>query len=87
MEGYSMQNKFQPMLLLTVNNSIGNKKNHFTIEALCQLFNKNSNYSNVEKYALDTIKTEATEEEISWFSKDYHIPLSTLKHVLSTDLY
>lgn len=86
-EGYSMQNKFQPMLLLTVNNSIGNKKNHFTIEALCQLFNKNSNYSNVEKYALDTIKTEATEEEISWFSKDYHIPLSTLKHVLSTDLY
>jgi len=82
-----MQNKFQPMLLLTVNNSIGNKKNHLTVEALCQLFNKNSNYSNVEKYALDTIKTEATEEEISWFSKDYHIPLSTLKHVLSTDLY
>ena len=82
-----MQNKFQPMLLLTVNNSIGNKEDHLTIKSLCQLFSKNSGFSNVEKYALDTIKTEATEEEISWFSQDYHIPLSKLKHVLSTDLY
>ena len=82
-----MQNKFQPMLLLTVNNSIGNKKNHLTIESLCQLFNKSSNYSNLEKYALDTIKTEATQEELSWFSNDYHIPLLKLKNVLSTDLY
>jgi len=82
-----MQNKFQPMLLLTVNNSIGNKKNHLTIESLCQLFSKSSNFSNVEKYALDTIKTEATPQELSWFSNDYHIPLSKLKHVLSTDLY
>jgi len=75
------------MLLLTVNNSIGNKKNHLTIESLCQLFSKSSNFSNVEKYALDTIKTEATPQELSWFSNDYHIPLSKLKHVLSTDLY
>lgn len=82
-----MQNKFQPMLLLTVNNSIGNKKNHLTIESLCQLFSKSSDFSNVEKYALDTIKTEATAQELSWFSTDYHIPLSKLKHVLSTDLY
>lgn len=82
-----MQNKFQPMLLLTVNNSIGNKKNHLTIDALCQLFTKKSDFSNLEKYALDTIKTEATEQEIAWFSQDYHIPLTTLKHVLSTDLY
>jgi hypothetical protein len=82
-----MQTKFQPMLLLTVNNSIGNKKKHFTIEALCQLFNKNKDFSNVEKYALDTIKTEATQDEISWFSKDYHIPLSKVKYVLSINLY
>ena len=82
-----MQNKFQPMLLLTVNNSIGNKKNHLTIESLCKLFSKSSDLSNIEKYALDTIKTEATKEEISWFSQDYHIPLSKLKHVFSTDLY
>ena len=82
-----MQSKFQPMLLLTVNNSIGNKKKHFTIEALCQLFNKNKHFSNLEKYALDTIKTEATQEELSWFSKDYHIPLSKMKHVLSANFY
>ena len=82
-----MQTKFQPMLLLTVNNSIGNKKKHFTVENLCQLFNKEKNFSNVEKYALDTIKTEASHEELSWFSKDYHIPLAKMKHVLSTNFY
>ena len=82
-----MQTKFQPMLLLTVNNSIGNKKKHFTVENLCQLFNKEQDFSSVEKYALDTIKTEASLEELSWFSKDYHIPLSKIKHVLSANFY
>ncbi len=82
-----MQTKFKPMLLLTVNNSISNKKKHFTVEDLCQLFNKKQNFSSVEKYVLDTIKTEASPEELSWFSKDYHIPLSKMKHVLSTDFY
>jgi len=80
-----MQTKFQPMLLLTVNNSISNKKKHFTVEDLCHLFNKEQNFSSLEKYVLDTIKTEASPEELSWFSKDYHIPLSKIKHVLSTD--
>ena len=60
-----MQTKFQPMLLLTVNNSIGNKKKHLTVENLCQLFNKEQNFSNAEKYALDTIKTEASPKELS----------------------
>lgn len=82
-----MQTKFQPMLLLTVNNSIGNKKKHFTVEDLCQLFNKKQNFSNAEKYALDIIKTEASPEELSWFSKDYHISLSKIKHVLSANFY
>ncbi len=82
-----MQTKFQPMLLLTVNNSIGNKKKHFTVENLCQLFNKEQDFSSVEKYALDTIKTEASLEELSWFSKDYHIPLSKIKHALSANFY
>ncbi len=77
-----MQTKFQPMLLLTVNNSIGNKKKHFTVENLCQLFNKEQDFSSVEKYALDTIKIEASPEESSWFSKDYHIPLSKMKYLL-----
>ena len=86
-EEYVVQTKFQPMLLLTVNNSIGNKKKHFTIDNLCQLFNKKQNFTNVEKYALDTINTEASTEELSWFSKDYHIPLSKIKHVLSSNFY
>jgi hypothetical protein len=82
-----MQAKFQPMLLLTVNNSMGNKKKHFTINNLCQLFNKEQDFTNVEKYALDTIKAEASSEELSWFSKHYHIPLSKIKHVLSSNFY
>ncbi len=53
-----MKNKFQPILLLTVNNSICNKKNRFTIDSLCKLFSKNENFFNVEKYTLETIKTE-----------------------------
>ncbi len=60
-----MQTKFQPMLLLTVNNSIDHKKKHFTVENLCQLFNKEQNFYSIEKYALDTIKTEASPEELS----------------------
>ena len=79
-----MQTKFQPMLLLTVNNSIGNEKKHFTVENLCQFFTKEQKFSSVEKYALDTIKTEASPEELFWFSKEYHIPLSKMKHVLYT---
>jgi len=82
-----MQAEFHPMLLLTVNNSIGNRKKHFTIDNLCQLFTKEQNFTNVEKYALDTIKTEASTEELSWFSKHYHIPLSKIKHVLSSNFY
>ena len=82
-----MQSEFQPMLLLTVNNSIGNKKKHFTIDNLCQLFTKEQNFTSVEKYALDTIKTEASTEELSWFSKHYHIPLSKIKHVLSSNFH
>ncbi len=82
-----MQAKFQPMLLLTINNSIGNKKKHLTVDDLCQLFDKKQDLSNLEKYALETIKTEASSEELSWFSKDYHIPLSKIKHALSANFY
>ena len=75
------------MLLLTVNNSIGNKKNHLSIYELCQLLKKKHNFSNIEKYALDIIKTEASPEEIASFSKNYHIPISEIKHVLSSNFY
>jgi len=81
-----VQNKFQTMLLLTVNNSIGNIKNHFTVESLCQLFNKTDKFSNHEKYALDIIKTEATQEELEWFSNEYNITLSKIEYILSLDI-
>ena len=41
-------------LLLTINCSISNKKNHL---------------STLEKYAIDMIQTETKKEEIEWFKK------------------
>ncbi len=72
---------FNPMLLSTVNNSIGNKKNHLTVKQLCDLFKKNTSYTELEKYAIDTIQTESNKIEIENFSKKH------INHVLSINPY
>ena len=51
-------NEYTPMLLSTVNNSIGDKNLHFTVDKLLELFNKKcSEFTELEKYAVDTIQT------------------------------
>ena len=59
-----------PLLLSTINNSIGNKKNHFTVEDLYILFNEKNTYSDLDKYVIDTIQTEATADELANFKKN-----------------
>ena len=71
-----------PLLLSTINNSIGNKKNHFTVEDLCILFNEKNTYSDLDKYVIDTIQTEATEDELATLIITSHIPSVILDYFL-----
>ncbi len=82
-----MSTEFSPMLLLTINNSIGDQKKHLTIAMLCDLFQKETDFSPVEKYAVDIIQTEATESELSSFSKQFNIPKEKINHVFSLAVY
>ena len=55
-------NEYTPMLLSTVNNSIGDKNLHFTVDKLLELFNKKcSEFTELEKYAVDTITVDGVE--------------------------
>lgn len=76
-----------PLLLSTINNSIGNKKNHFTVNDLCILFNGKIIYNDLDKYVIDTIQTEATKDELENFKKTYHIPSKKIEYVLSINPY
>ncbi|WQW64668.1 hypothetical protein KVL31_05120 [Helicobacter pylori] len=80
---------FAPMLLATINNSIGNKNNHVKLEYLIELFmkKKTTNLSDIDKYIIGTIQQEALKQEIEWFSQDYHIPMENIQHVLSISPY
>ncbi len=80
--------EFKPMLLLTVNNSIGNKAKHFTNTSLVELFNKKfEEYSNLDKYAIDTIQSEASKAELNNFIKKFNISTDKVKYVLSVNPY
>jgi len=76
-----------PILLSTINNSIGNKKNHITVQDLCNLFNGKEVLNELDKYVIDTIQTEATKEELNNFKKAYHITTKQLEYVLSINPY
>lgn len=76
-----------PLLLSTINNSIGSKKNHITVQDLCNLFNGKKVLNDLDKYIIDTIQTEATENELANFKKIYHIPSEKIKYVLSINPY
>ena len=72
------------MLLLTVNNSIGNPSLHLDTTDLIKLFDKNSKgYTNIDKYAIDTIQMESTKYEFNDFIKDYNIPNNKASYLLS----
>jgi len=72
------------MLLSTVNCSIGNKKKHFTLTGLKNLFYKKEPLNVYDKYALKTIKNEAIEEEIVDFTNYYRISPKRVETVLAS---
>ncbi len=77
--------KPKPMMLLsTVNCSIGNKKKHFTLTKLKQLFYKEENLDAYEKYALKVMKKEAQKEEIEDFAKYYKISPKRVNTLLAS---
>ena len=81
-------NEYTPMLLSTVNNSIGDKNLHFTVDKLLELFNKKcSEFTELEKYAVDTIQTEATTYEINSFNNYFHINSKNIDYLLSCQPY
>jgi len=81
-------NEYAPMLLSTVNNSIGDKNSHFTVDKLLDLFNKECNkFTELEKYAVDTIQTEATSYELDSFKNYYHIKSKNIDYLLSCQPY
>ncbi|TLS71983.1 hypothetical protein FE243_05210 [Aliarcobacter thereius] len=81
-------NEYTPMLLSTVNNSIGDKNLHFTVDKLLSLFNKKcSEFTELEKYAVDTIQTEATSYEINSFKNYFHINSKNIDYLLSCKPY
>lgn len=84
----SVQSDFKPMLLLTVNNSIGNPSLHLNTNDLVKLFNKQlADYTNIDKYAVDTIQTESTTYEFNDFIKNYKISNDKAAYVLSCKPY
>jgi hypothetical protein len=70
------------MLLATVNCSIGNKNNHLTATTIKGLLAGKSPQSNLEKYAIDVIKAEASQQEIESFANFYRISKKSIKAVL-----
>ncbi len=77
-----------PMLLLTVNNSVGDRKKHVNTEYLVKLFmNPPSVLSKTDRYVIETIQTESCLLEIDMFAKDYNIPKKNVEHILSIDAY
>ena len=77
--------KPKPMMLLsTVNCSIGNKKKHFTLTKLKQIFYKQNDLDTYEKYALKVMKKEAQKEEIEDFAKYYKISPKRINSVLAS---
>lgn len=81
-------NEYIPMLLLTVNNSIGDKKSHFTSEKLVNLFDKkDSEFTELDKYAIETIQTEATSQEIIAFKEVFNINSEKIDYLLKCHIY
>ncbi|WP_233707398.1 hypothetical protein [Helicobacter bizzozeronii] len=71
----------------TINNSIGDIKNHITLEQLVDLFlNPPTMPSLIERYVIDTIQTEASAQEIDFFAKSFNIPSQSVEHILSMKL-
>lgn len=77
------KNQAPKMLLATVNCSIGNTKKHLKASDIKKLLSGIEPETTVEKYALEVIKTEATQEEIISFATYYRVPKKSLSKILN----
>lgn len=80
--GFALKKQAPSMLVATVNCSIGDKKKHLEAKIIKELLAGKSPQSNLEKYAIDVIKTEATQQEIESFASFYRIPKKSIKATL-----
>jgi hypothetical protein len=73
------------MLMSTVNCSIGDKSKHLKLGQIKALLGGKEPSNIYEKYALKTIKTEATKDEIMQFASYYKIPMKKVENVFNGD--
>ena len=71
------------MLTATANCSIGDKSKHLTSKQIRDIFLYGKPKNNIERYIIDTIKTEALPQEIEAFAKIHKIPMSIINEVLN----
>lgn len=78
-----------PMLLLTANCSISDRTKHLDTQGLCGLFMSvgERELSEVEKYIVETIQTEAHPQEIATFQARYNIFQERVDKLLSFNPY
>lgn len=81
--GSVVKHQAPSMLVATVNCSIGNKKNHLDAKAIKALLSGKQAHNNIEKYAINIIKTEASKQEIEKFASFYRISKKSIKAVLN----
>ena len=78
----------KPFLLLTVNCSISNKKNHMTEIELLNIFDKKvEEFTKIERYAVNAIQCDSDDFEIKDFKEKHNITEEKIKYVLSCDPY
>lgn len=78
-----------PMLLLSANASISDKSKHLSVEELQNLFMSvgSRELSEVEKYIIEVIQSEAHPQEVKNFQARYHIPQERVDALMSYDPY
>ena len=80
-----------PMLLSTINCSISDEKKHLKLDELIDLVKhldeKKTSLSPIQKYAIGMIQTEASNEEIKFFVKNYNVNQREMNNVLSFKPY
>lgn len=78
-----------PALLLSTNCSISDKSKHISTEELYELFMTlgTRELSDIEKYIIETIQSEAHPQEVQSFQTLYKIPQDNIEKLLSYKPY
>lgn len=79
----------KPILLLSANCSISDRSKHLSVEELKNLFMSvgSRELSEVEKYVVEVIQSEAHLQEIESFRTQYNIPQERVDKLLSFNPY